>query len=316
MNTQALVSMVMCVYNAGQYLRPAIASVLGQTYQSLELILVDDGSTDGCIESAADLLSDSRVRVIRQANAGKPAAMNVALEQIKGEFYVVNDADDLSHPQRIERLIECMLQNPGVAAVYSGHEIILGEKRLAPTFAAKNVEDCKEIIQRYTMPAHDPTGMYRMSMVRDLRFDSSLLIGEGLDYMLRVGEQWPVLVLGECLYSYRIHWQSLTRKDPEQRDRLVAEALRRACSRRGDDFRVRFSHLRATTNGNAAQDNGIAAHFIESACDLKRVGRRWDAIKVGLHSARLHPLDFHYYKALIYAATPSSLVTSSRRVGS
>jgi glycosyltransferase involved in cell wall biosynthesis len=67
---QPLVSVIMCVYNAGGYLRPAIESVLAQTYGNLELLIVDDGSTDGCMEEVGDLLADPRVRVIRQANAG------------------------------------------------------------------------------------------------------------------------------------------------------------------------------------------------------------------------------------------------------
>src|ERR1700733_3555257 len=101
MTNNPLVSVIMCVYNAGSYLLPAVQSVLAQTYQTIELLIVDDGSTDGCME-CIQKIEDPRIRIIRQKNKGKPAAMNVALAEMRGEFYALNDADDLSHPRRIE----------------------------------------------------------------------------------------------------------------------------------------------------------------------------------------------------------------------
>ena len=68
-----LVTVVICVYNAGAFLRPSVESILSQTYQNLEVILVDDGSTDGCFSAINDL-SDPRMRILRQENRGKPAA--------------------------------------------------------------------------------------------------------------------------------------------------------------------------------------------------------------------------------------------------
>src|SRR4051794_3814702 len=80
MSANPLVSVVMCVYNAGGYLRPALESALSQTYRNIEFIVVDDGSTDGCMNSIQDLVRGSDVvRVVVQTNRGKPAAMNAAL---------------------------------------------------------------------------------------------------------------------------------------------------------------------------------------------------------------------------------------------
>ncbi|HYO09308.1 MAG TPA: glycosyltransferase family A protein [Tepidisphaeraceae bacterium] len=312
---QPLVSILLCTYDAGAYLADALASVIEQTYANLEIIVVDDGSTDGSVDAAQARFDDARIRWIRQPNAGKPAALNVALDQMKGDFYAVQDADDLSHPRRIERLLATMLERPHLAGVYSGHELIFDSQSLAPTFHGIDENGCKRAIAQYRMPAHDPTAMYRTSMVGDLRYDPSLLIGEGFDYILRVGERWPLMVIGECLYSYRIHWASVTKRDPGLRARLVREVLERACARRGDDFGSKFAHVGASNgSSNEDRDNGIAAHFMESVCDLKRSGRRREALAVALQCARLHPVDPHYYKALVYAATPARLVTGSRKV--
>jgi hypothetical protein len=156
------------------------------------------------------------------------------------------------------------------------------------------------------MPAHDPTGMYRRSAVKDARFDSQLPIVEGYDYILRVGEEYPMVVLGECLYCYRIHCESVTKRDPDRRDQLYREVLRRACDRRGLQFAALFPE-RVSRNDNRHRDNGLATDFIESVVDLRKAGRIPEAIRTGLSCACLHPFDPHYYKALLYAVTPQPI---------
>src|SRR3954470_18479754 len=120
-----LVTVVMCVYNAGKYLRPSLLSIIDQTYRNLDILIIDDGSTDGCFNSVQDLLVDERVRVIHQANSTKPVAINRALDRIRGEFYAIQDADDISYPTRIERQVRALLNHPNLAAVFCGNELII-----------------------------------------------------------------------------------------------------------------------------------------------------------------------------------------------
>src|SRR3954468_1189497 len=127
-----LVTVVMCVYNAGEFLRPSLFSIIDQTYRNLDILIIDDGSTDGCFNSVQDLLADGRIRVIHQANAGKPVAINRALDQIRGEYYAIQDADDISYPTRIERQVRALLTRPHLAAVFCGNELIIGGGFMAP----------------------------------------------------------------------------------------------------------------------------------------------------------------------------------------
>lgn len=91
-----LVSVIMPVYNSGQYLQPAVESILRQTMPDLELIIVDDGSTDGSPALLAQIAAaDSRVKVITQRNQGQGAARNKALEYAGGQYYYFMDSDDL-----------------------------------------------------------------------------------------------------------------------------------------------------------------------------------------------------------------------------
>jgi glycosyltransferase involved in cell wall biosynthesis len=312
--TSPLVSVLIPVYNAGEYFRPSLQSILNQTHSNLDIIVVDDGSTDGCVDLASDLIAaDSRVRLFRQANATKPVALNRALDQARGEFYATHDADDVSHPARIERQLAALLEKPQLAAVFCGHEVIIGGRAMAPSFASKSEADCRRAVDNFLMPAHDPTGMYRMALVAGMRYDATLPGLEGNDYILRVGEQHPMSVVGECLYQYRILNTSVTRADPFKRDRILTEALKRACERRGVDYESRFAQGPRWKSKNAFKDNHLRGNFVASVLDQKRSHMHLGAIKAGIECARLHPLDFDYYKPLVWALVPTSVIRRVRR---
>jgi len=305
-----LVSIVTCVYNAGEYLRPSILSIVNQTYRNLDIIIVDDGSTDGCLDTITDLLADRRIRVFRQANATRPVALNRALDQVQGEFYATQDADDISNPTRIQKQLEAILSRPELAAVYCGYWLLVSGKCIAPQLASKGETECKADIDALRIPAHDATGMFRMSIIGNMRYDSSLPFVEAVDYMLRIGESHPMMVLGDCLYEYRWHPNSLTQSDPHRVDRMVTRMLELACERRGQSYSRTFrqGRHRKYRSHNSLKDNGIAAVFVESVLSQRQTNRRWGAVKTGLQCARLHPFDPYYYKALIYASIPARLL--------
>jgi glycosyltransferase involved in cell wall biosynthesis len=310
-----LVSIVTCVYNAGEYLRPSVLSTLNQTHRNLDVIIVDDGSTDGCLDTITDLLDDSRIRVFVQANATRPVALNRALGLVRGEFYAIQDADDISKPTRIQKQLEAMLSRPGLAAVFCGYWLLMNGKDTAPLFASKGEAECKADIDAFRMPAHDATGLYRMSMVGSMRYDPSLPFVEGVDYVMRVGETYPVMVLGDCLYGYRWHPNSLTQSDPHRRDRMVAKMLERACERRGQPYNGTSldGRRRRHRSRNSLIDNNIVSVFVMSVLSQRQTNRRWGAVKTGYYCARLHPFDFYYYKAIVYALTPERLLRFIRK---
>jgi len=310
-----LVSILISVYNAGDYLRPSVQSILSQTYSNLEILIVDDGSTDRCMDSIAGL-NDSRVRIMTQENAGRATALNRALEELSGRFYAIQDADDICHPRRIERQVQCMLENPDLAAVFTGYDIIVNGQRLAPRFAAKSAEQCRRENEQFRMPSHDPTGMFRLSIVMDMRYEPSLKVGAGFDYILRIGELHPMMVLGECLYSYRIHSSSTTRLDADRREKMIRKVLRRACERRGLDVNEYFlpKSVSSAIVLHREQETGIVPHFMESVLDLRRADRNTEALKTAFACLRLHPCDPYYYKPLAYFLAPLALIKYYRSI--
>ncbi|MDX9912626.1 MAG: glycosyltransferase family A protein [Phycisphaerales bacterium] len=310
-----LVTVVIAAYNPGVYLAESLRSVLEQTHRNIEIIVVDDGSTDESIDRAMGLLADPRVRLIRQANQGKPAAVNHAMSIATGNFLAMHDADDVSHPTRIERQAKALRDNPDLAAVFCGHELILHGRRVAPRFLGRTREQCRRDVDRLCMPALDPTLMLRRSAIGEARFDPTLRIGEGLDFILRIGEKSPMMVLGECLYSYRIHDASLTHANVQARLEAIDRVIEKTLARRGEPTpsprNASGSAARSATNRD--RDNNLVAHFTASVLSLKGARHYVRAIRTGMLCAGLHPLDPYYYKPILAGLLPHALLRRFRR---
>ena len=127
------VSVVITSYNQKLYLMEAVDSVLGQTYPVHEIIVADDGSTDGSVEVVKDLMHkypDRIIGVLNPRNQGIPKNRNTGLERVTGEYVYILDGDDRFLPQNIERMLDFLEQNPGYQCVYSNLKFMDAEGRL------------------------------------------------------------------------------------------------------------------------------------------------------------------------------------------
>ncbi|GAA4018267.1 hypothetical protein GCM10022408_35010 [Hymenobacter fastidiosus] len=115
-----LVSVILPVYNAGEYLRPAIDSILSQTLPDFELIIVDDCSPDGSLAVARSYETDPRVRVLANSqNRGRSSSDNYGAELARGRYIAKMDADDIARPDRLRRQVDFLEQNPSVGLTSS-----------------------------------------------------------------------------------------------------------------------------------------------------------------------------------------------------
>lgn len=307
-----LVSVLIPVYNAGIYLLPSVKSILDQTYKNLEIIIIDDGSTDSCIDSIAGL-QDHRLQILRKTNEGKSSALNLALKIIKGSFWMIQDADDISYPERVSKQVAALSNDPELAAVFVGTELIFKGRKFAAIYPRKTSEDCRKEVESFKLPAHDATGMYRTSFTKSLYFDNELKIGQGVDYVWRVGEIYPIAVLEECLYSHRVNYQSITHKNHEVNYQKINSVIEKACLRRGlnfDKFRIKCPP--ALLKKKRGMDS-ILPYAIESVVSLKRRGLYFDAIKTAFLCIWFHPFDYMFYKPFIFAFTPHGLIRFYRK---
>lgn len=144
-----LISVILPVFNAEKYLSRCIESVLGQTHGDLEVILVDDGSTDGS-GAICDSFSarDARVRTIHKQNEGVSAARNDGLEAAKGEFVAFCDNDDHMAPGMLERLLEICI-GTGAEIAHCRRERSAAERLQTPPKQPVEVVASRELLERF-----------------------------------------------------------------------------------------------------------------------------------------------------------------------
>lgn len=220
-----LVSVVMSNFNGSVYLEAAVASVLNQSHAALELILVDDASTDDS-GTLIDRLAaqDERVRpILLRQNRGPAGARNVALDAARGDWMAIIDADDLIHPQRIERLLATAKQM-GADAIADdllsfGSADVAGQTLLDQTQAQKVQElTAADLIRSDTVGTGMASLGYLKPLIRketlaSLRYDETLRIGEDFDLYCRLllaGARFALTP--DPTYLYRRHAGSVSHR--------------------------------------------------------------------------------------------------------
>lgn len=214
------ISVIMPVYNAGAYLPLAVRSVLAQTFPDLELLLVDDGSTDGSGEACEALAqTDARIRVFRKANGGAASARNLGLKNARGAYVGFADSDDLLHPEMYARLYAAI--TPGVRMAACGAVRIDENGRpaeAAPVSLQRyGVRDAQEML----LEAFEYGGFYgplswnklfdiRLFREKGLFYDETMHYGEDASILHLVFEGERCHCLPDALYYYRIHAGQLT----------------------------------------------------------------------------------------------------------
>src|ERR1700755_1199399 len=118
METNPMITVLMPAYNAEHYIAEAIASVLQQTYANFELVIVNDGSTDGT-RNIIKTFRDPRIKLIDQANMGVAAALNTGLGHARAPYIARFDADDICYPERLEKQLDFLQSNPDYILVGS-----------------------------------------------------------------------------------------------------------------------------------------------------------------------------------------------------
>jgi len=126
-NKCPLVTVIIPLYNAEQYIAEAIQSILNQTYENIELLVIDDASTDNSLAEAIKF-ENKNVKIFTQANKGASAARNYGLREVKGEYIQFLDADDLLSSTKIEEQIKVLLENPTKIAICPTIHFFDGER--------------------------------------------------------------------------------------------------------------------------------------------------------------------------------------------
>jgi glycosyltransferase involved in cell wall biosynthesis len=206
------ITVLLAAYNGGGYLREAVESVIAQTFPDFELLLVDDGSTDGSIEG---LPRDPRIRVLRnELNIGQIPSLNRGLREARGEYIARLDHDDVCLPRRLEAQTELLERLPEVALVATWADIVDTTGRLWTPVRPRIhsfAEFAADVVAGRVLFVH-PSIMFRRDVVLELGgFDESLDAAEDHDlYRKLVLARQDARVIEETLLRYRRHDQQMT----------------------------------------------------------------------------------------------------------
>lgn len=199
------VSVVIATYNMGRYLAEAVNSVLAQPDVDLEVVVVDDGSTDDTLEVMTAFAADPRVRLIAQENRGQPRAKNAGIRASRGRFIAFCDADDYWLPDKLALQLPLFERNPRIGVVCSGtlalHED--GEVRSHPHAPLQRGRILEALFLRNLIPFG--TAVVRRECLEQVGlFDESIAMGIDWDLWLRVAVDWEFDFTPEPTYVYRI----------------------------------------------------------------------------------------------------------------
>ncbi|MEQ8540075.1 MAG: glycosyltransferase family A protein [Coleofasciculus sp. D1-CHI-01] len=219
-STLPLVSVIIPAYNAEAFIEKTLKSVLSQTYQNLEVLVVDDGSQDRTPEIIKSIAQhDKRVIVLHQKNAGVAAARNLGIETSQGEFIAPIDADDIWYPENLEKQVQCFLESdPSVGLVYSWSVDIDQDDVPTGIFRAAKIEGEVYV----TLVCHNFIGNASSSMIHrdcfeqiggyNCQFKEQDAQGcEDWDLYLSIAEVYQFRVVPEFLVGYRKMTNSMSR---------------------------------------------------------------------------------------------------------
>jgi glycosyltransferase involved in cell wall biosynthesis len=215
LSDRPLVSVLLSNYNYGSFLQEAIRSVLQQTYEKYELIVCDDGSTDGSREVLESFQSlDPRITVIFQSNQGQFSAVNAAFQNSRGEIICLMDADDIFRPEKLESLVEAFVSNPD--AGFAIHRMLrvdkfrnaLGEIPLLsqlPSGWQGGAFSLKGPRALSGLPPSSGLALHRT--IAELIFPLSPTLRTGADTAVQILAplMTPIIALHRILGEYRIH---------------------------------------------------------------------------------------------------------------
>lgn len=243
----------MPVYNAEAFIDDAVRSVRSQTFEDFELLIVNDGSTDGSLHILQQHASDDpRIRLISRPNTGLVGALNELADLARAPLLARMDADDICLPGRFAQQIRFFDRRPSAVCVGGRVELITeaGEPLMSPEPIVGNHQIQQEALAGRTPISH-PSVMMRADAFRAVGgYHGDTYPAEDLDLFLRLGEIGELDNIPNVLLRYRMHGTSVSVRLSDQQVRKMREACEAAWIRRGITGRFAVSiESKAATPG-------------------------------------------------------------------
>ena len=305
-----LVSVIVPMYNADRFISATLASILQERDIPLEVVVVNDGSTDASLDRV-QAINDERVRIVEGPGKGGAAtAMNLGLTAARGEIIMRCDADDLYAPQRLARQVDWLTRHPEFGAVCGSFSTIdIRGRLIASLNYGEDAEEITEELRNGITRTHFGTFAVRIEVLRTLGGSRQYLnTAEDIDLQLRIGELCRVWYLPDNQHFYRLHDTSLTHRQSNV-DREFFESLAREFQRQrrtqGSDDLQRGCPPTPPQGGDksamktAEHTQGL---LMGSAWQEHRRGRKLRALAIGMRSVVFQPTSMAAWRSLLALA--------------
>ena len=230
MNTAPKISLIMSVYNGESYLSEAIESVLSQTFEDFELIVINDCSTDGTGEILNRYSQqDSRVKVYtNEENLRLPSSLNKAMSYAQGKYIARMDADDICLPERLEKQYKFMEENPDIALSSCKFMTLKNGIVSSGGCGGKNDRDSIKALLLVTNPILHPGIIAKADIIKKLGYDKEFTCTEDMELWTRfVMEGYNVEIMPDYLMIYRLHDKQITETTLEKQHKEVVSVQKR-----------------------------------------------------------------------------------------
>jgi glycosyltransferase involved in cell wall biosynthesis len=232
------ISVVMSVYNAELYIAQAIESILAQTYDNFEFIIIDDGSQDDSLK-LIESYKDRRIKFKSRANKGMPASLNEAIGLANGKYIARQDADDISLPERLEKQVTFLENNPEIGLLGTNIEVVdennkKADKKRANVDLLTSPDDLKLAEVFSNQFAHGSVMVKKETLDAAGLYDLKVPISEDYDLWTRISRTTGIANLKEPLYKWRLHTENISTS--HKTASKVQEAALNICAREFDHY--------------------------------------------------------------------------------
>ena len=305
-SSQSLVSVIVPLHNAEKYISQALASILREKQTAIEVIVINDKSTDLSLNRVLDF-RDERIRVISGPGRGIAACLNAGLAEARGAIIMRCDADDLYPEARIRQQVLWLDQHPAYDGVCGSFSMIDSQGKLVANLECglEATDITNELVEGKIRTHLCTYAIRRSAAAKTGGFREFFETGEDVDFQLRLGEGRLIAYVPNIWYFYRVHGSSIThtkrvaiREFYEQK----AYELQRQRRLTGlDDLQRGYSPPRPNADFSPTHtaNTHIQEVLLGRAWREHRAGKKAKAIATGLRALALHPLRVAIWRSVI-----------------
>lgn len=228
MEKDKLVSIVVPIYNVEKYIKKCVSSIIKQTYKNIEIILVNDGSTDSCYEICNEYLKvDKRIKVIHKKNGGLSDARNVGIINSKGKYITFIDSDDYVDNNYIDLLYTSIIKNDADISIVS-HRVFYDTKQIDKSTGEEFCANSKEILEKILyddgIDLSSWGKLYKIELFKNIKFPVGRLYEDSATTYKLVDLSKKISVCSKPVYNYVIRNNSISNSpfDEKKLDLIIS----------------------------------------------------------------------------------------------